>query len=477
MGFFNWFFGDERNPIMSNGGVSVQEYMDGGVAADTKMLLNLWSGADSTTNLASPIVYTPVAVPRSLVGTPSIQTDDKNTLEVFRGLAYYILDECPIITQTMLITGTAWRWAVWDENNSRVVWEHILDDEITNIEEDLRTGEIAGIWTDKNMQIAVGERGKENVRLERHITKSNITERWTGAVNKVEVRPNPFGFLPIPFSHDAPEKSWRGISIFARPYRTIKDNHEIQRNRDTILARFKPKMIQTVFNLNAWLVNNKLAKQTKDSAGNQVIDKVGRIDPFKAPLFVNTISRDNQTEKTEFIFLPSDATSQHTNAIKDNERRIIIGSGVPELFWGTLATGNAASTDAQARLGVEYIKAIQREMTNPYKQLIQQTLTLLGFMRFEQYQPFEAAWNSLDMLSATQRASVFAAYASAMATMMQSGTLTKQSMLYFSKLFFSEFPHETAEELVESIKEMITDVSSHVGQPQIDVGDLDGLTA
>jgi hypothetical protein len=213
MSFLDIFFGDGKDEKSGDqthysGGVHVTKHarQDGGAAARVGDLRALWAGSSSKTNLASPMAYVPVSVVRSLVGCPILISEDPRTQEKLNAIRRkYLVDEAPIITQTMLITGTAWRWAQWDSISGTWCIEAIADDEVAGFRQ-LENGEIAEMWLDKQ----VGYR-RENAllslpttyRLQRHITRDYIDIIYTGVVNKKERRLNYFHSFPIPFRRRA----------------------------------------------------------------------------------------------------------------------------------------------------------------------------------------------------------------------------------------------------------------------------------
>jgi hypothetical protein len=367
------------------------------------------------------------------VGVPVFSSADRVTQEWVDLFYPYVLDNAPIITQTKLITGTAWRFPLWDTRNRKVVWRAIPDDEIISIKTDIDTGEITDIYTEMQIERTREWFDKDVLLIKRHYNRDRILTDTEG--RKVE-RENYFGVMPLPFGHDCFEGEFRGTSIFARSYRTMKSTHDIIFNRDLILSTFKPKMVQTVLEasdkaVEAWKANNNIKEH---------------LDPFDHELFVNM-----QGEATQFLFLPSDATAQHTAAIENNVKRVILGSGVPELFYGSLATGTQAANDAQVRLAVEYTKDLRREDVSWYKDLINASARIYSYANAQRFAAIDTDYSALDMLSTVQRATVFSTYASGLSTLMTAGTLTPESAMYFTELFFSDYPHKTAEEFIDGM--------------------------
>jgi hypothetical protein len=370
------------------------------------------------------------------------------------------MDEGPVITQTMLVTGTAWRWARWSDKLRRLVWEAIPDDAIGSqgIETDPGTGEITAIHTDENIEFNGPDFRTRYARRKRSITPELITEEWTGDITSYTQYKNPFGFMPIPFGHDCWESDWRGQSVYGRIIRLVQDNHNIRRTRDETLGQFKPKLILEMENPGKFMENMKLYTNMKN----------GIFDPFEANAFLLTIG-----EKARFEFIPSDATAQYTAAIQENNKEIMIASGLPELLFGGLATGNYASTDSQIRAAVEYVKEIQREMTRPYQKLLNQSAHILSYMQFARAEPVEVKWGTLDMTSPEQRSRIIGAFAAAISTLLGNGSVSKEGALYFTKLMFEDYPAEDAAQYLAGINEMLTEHSSHVGQQLFEGGDMD----
>jgi hypothetical protein len=435
--------------------------LKGGLPSNEKLLRGIYDGGNQDFALASYILTDFVNLPRNLAGIPGVvaENDCENDNELLKQLTQLLIDEFPIIVKTMLIVGTAWRWARWSDKSRRLQWETIPDDAITQIIIDPDTEEITGIYTDE--QIEFGE-GAQNIRYanrRRHFTRENITEEWTGGVNKkIEYR-NPFGILPIPFGHDCWEGEWRGQSVFARALRLIKSTHDILYKRDEILSEFTPKLIQTIAGdegaVAIWRRNNGLA------------DKGAVFDPYGIDFILN-----QQGDTTDFRALPSDATAQYTAAIADNEKKIMMASDMPELFFGGLSTGTQAANDVQSRAAVEYIKSIQAETIKPLTELVNHSLRILAYTNFAKPPRVKIAFGAFDLMSAAQKAQIMGVYAGGLSSLMGSGALTPEGALYFTKLLFSDFPAQSKEDLMEGMKEMITEVGSRVGSAVFEAGDL-----
>jgi len=432
--------------------------MKGGFAANEKLLKGIYTGANQEFALSSYLVGGMIDVPKNLLGVPGVIPDQEQDDRLIKELNPLIVDEFPVMVGTMLIQGTAWRWARWSDKLHRLVWETIPDSSITQIIIDVDTGEIAELWIEEQIEYSKGQINTAYTTRTRHITRTLITEEWKGGINKSVQYKNPFGFMPVPFGHNCYEGEWRGNSVLGRVLRWLKSTHDIAYKRDEILSDFEPKIIQSIKNnVATWITNNTPPSER----GNK--DFV--LDPFGSRMFVN---QDGDT--TQFLFLNSDATTQHTTAIQDNERKIMKGSGTPELFFGGIATGNHASTETDRLLALEHVKGIRRELTKGTQELVNQSLTILAFMHFTQPPQVSIQWGNISLLSETQKAQIMGSYASAIVPLMGNGAISPEGAFYLTKELYPEFPAEDAEHLMTGLNEMIVQHSSKVGQPAFDMG-------
>ena len=434
--------------------------MDGGFATNAKLLKGIYTGSNQDFALSAYFSGGMVDVPKNLVGIPGIIPDEGEDDFLIKELMPLVIDEYPVMVATMLIQGTAWRWARWSDKLGRLVWENIPDESITSLIVDLDTGEITELWCEEQIEYNKGENEIANTTRKRHITRDLITEEWRGTVNKTIQYKNTFRFMPVPLGHNCYEGEWRGNSVYGRVLRWLKANHNIAYKRDEILSEFEPKIVQTVKDVKTWIQNN-----TKEIGIEEV-----QLDPFSRKLFVN-----QEGESTSYISLTSDATSQHTVAIKDNELKIIKGSGIPELFFGALATGNYASTETDRLLALEYVKGIRRELTKGTQEIVNQSLTILAFMRFSHAPRVSLQWGNVSLLSEMQKAQVMGSYASSIGSLLGNGAISKEGAFYFTKELYPEFPAEDPEHFMVGLDEMLIRHSSKVGQPLMDMGDIGAI--
>jgi len=429
--------------------------MKGGLAANEQLLKGLYTGSSQELALASYLSDGMVDVPKNMVGVPGIIQGKDQDDKLIKELMPLVIDEFPIMVATMLVEGTVWRWARWSDKLRKLTWEAIPDASVTSIIIDVDTGDITELYIEEQIEYNKSNTSTAYTTRKRHITQELITETWTGAIKKSVQYKNPFGFMPIPFGHRCYQGEWRGNSVYARVLRWMKSIHDIAYKRDEILSDFEPKISITTKDPGKWLKNNVPASERDNK--NYVLD------PFGNKLFIN-----GEGEKTEFLFLTSDATAQHTAAIKDNELKVIKGSGIPELFFGALATGNHASTETDVLITLEYVQGIRRELTKGVEELVNQSLKIMSFMRFTQPPKFSIQWGNLSLLSTMQKAQVMGSYASAIVPLLNNGSISSKGALFLTKLLYPEFPVEDEKSYLEGLSEMIVQHTSKLGQPTFD---------
>ena len=423
--------------------------MTGGMPANSDLLYGLYYGTIAELQFASPMANTPVSVPTNLIGIPTPKAPDKKTQEAIQSILDDQCDECPIIVQTYMLIGTAWRWCRYSQKLGRVIWEAIPDQSITDIEIDLDTNEINVVWDHVMFRYVDGYNQVKYAERKRRIGRDYIQIWYTNTSDKRELKNvkmnNPFGFIPIPFSHEPKEDEWRGHSIFARNLRLFKSTHDIQRGRDGILSKFKPKLVQKTNNPTDWLQNNGY---------NSISD----VDPFEDDFYINT----GETEDTNFLHLPADATRQHTEAINANNKLIVIGSGVPELFWPGLATGNHASTDTQKDLGIAYIHGLRRELNRSFALLFNQTLTIKGFMEQTRYSEASNDWDQFEMVSKEVQARIFQMFTQGLGAIINNASMGYDDIKYFIDKFYPDMPERNRNKIKGGMHELLTKHTLHL---------------
>jgi hypothetical protein len=442
MALFNWGQENRKKDLSKRQPLRPREVdATGGLPANEETLSGLYNGSLPELQFASAMAYTPINIPVSLVSIPTPKADGDNTKEAIKELIQLKSAEFPIITRTMLQMGTAWRWVRYDAKNRQLIWESIPDGSITDIEVDPSTFAIMAIYTNERFKVTSGESKTEYIERKRKITREKITVRWSGTGKNFgeTTSANPFGHMPIPFGHDCGENEWRGHSVYARGLRTMKASHEIMLKQCQILAEFNPKLIHSVASVEGWMDNNGYTDLSHASD-----------DVFESRMFLNK----KDSEKTEFIHLPTDATKAHADAIKTLDQRTIIASGVPEIFWGTLATGNEASVESHKDLAIQYIGSVREEMDASFEELFNNSLEVLAFVNMTSYTPVTNAWNAFDMVSVEVKAKIFQMVASGVSSLVTNASGTKDDVLFFLKQFYGALPEADVTRFSDGIKDM-----------------------
>lgn len=431
MGVKDWFsaFGGKRE-VQSDKKHSRQlrtRDTTGTIVANTALLEGLYHGTVPELQFASPFANVPINVPVALVGIPTPTADDDATKERLKLLIAEKTDEFPIIERDKLIYGTAWRWPRYDARRNLAVWEAIPDDCIEAIEYDVISGEIVAIYTHDKFTVSSGRDKTEQRERYRKITRERIEVKWVGPKGTLSDSSgaNPFGHLPRPFGHDCNNGEWRGHSVYGRILRVMKAYHEIKLKQMQILAEFNPKLIHNVSDVKEWMANN----------GYTSIDAIDS-DVFSSTFFLNK----QGAEKTEMLYLASDATGGHDKAAKELEKAMIVGSNIPELFWGGLATGNAASTDIQKDQVIQYIQSLQTEDSTQYEGIFNDSLEILSFVEMRSYGKCMMAWDKIDMMSEETKAKVLQTVAGAISSVVTSCGGTKDDVFWFWKKFYPGLP-------------------------------------
>jgi hypothetical protein len=408
--------------------------------ANEEMLRGLYHGDYKGLQFASPLTYPPIAIPVNMMGLPTPTSEDPRTQEVLNEIIAKMGERIPMLNRSMLLLGTAWRWPHFDADSGELVWDEIGDSIVSDILIDLRTGKPSAILTDEQIAISIAENQIAYVQRKRRFEAGQVVVQWMGqkpASVQDYTAANVAGILPICFAHDTDEGEIRGHSSLARVIRQLKDYHDIDYRVSETLAKFRPKQKQKVKNLAEWLKNNFGGDNPEALALLDIAD--------------NDFILITEGEDTDFIFMPEGATAAHEKALERKFLMIVEGSGIPELAWGPLATGNHASTDEDKQLLISYVDDLRRESNRPYYDLIAASLRLLSIVRGENYKPFKMGWNKLESISADMKSQIFARFAQALMQMSGAAAMTVEQMHKLWTLNYPETEPGTFDEFVKGI--------------------------
>ncbi len=445
---FSWFFTrqpqDQRDPSKNPPRRPAPRDLTGGFAANEDALWGLYRGTWPGLQFASPLARVPVDVPTQMMGLPTPRSADKRTQEALDEITAWMAERIPKLHKAAFVTGTAWRWPRWDAAALALVWEEIRDSAVSDILLGVDSGKARAILTDEEFVLSVDENRTVTVRRKRRFDLQRVSVTWAGQVpadaRDVTAR-NVIGILPIAFAHDAMEGEFRGCSEYSPYLRDLKDYHDIDYMRSTILTKFRPKQKQSVEDVKEWCKNN---------LGTDDVSQLAEYDVAESDLVINRFGK----EETDYEFMPADATAPHEKALQNKFWKIFEGSRVPEMFWGGLAQGNHASADVQMQQLVTYVDDLRRGWNRPYADLYGASLRLLSLVRMETYQPFTMGWNRLEAISAEAKSQIFARFCQATASAIASGAMTKPMLYELWKQNYPELDPGTQDEFEAGITSM-----------------------
>jgi len=405
--------------------------------------------------LAGSMCHTPIAVPVWLMGVPipKVENNPKIQEELYEIVKNNILNmyqnhkECHI-------DGTTWIYPFYSTEKMQVVWQFIQDDTITDIIKDIITGEIIKIITDEEITVSTGYDKTASIRRQRIFTRQRIDIKYLSGTSAIPAelkdksQRNTFGIMPIPFSNNKDSDETRGHSDFERILSDLKNYHDIDLKESKLLSRFDPKMVQDVSDRDQWLENNGYKTPGADDADLSELD-IGAID-----LIFNVHDR----EKTEFIF-PDRAYEAYEAKLRSIFRKIVEGSGIPEILWGTKVEGNKASADIQMDLVVDLVKDKRRQKDNSYQKLFEDSLKLemaANMLIGTEYE-ITIEWDSLDAINEETKSVIFKNFADAISKLTSAAGITKEQEY---KLWVDLYPQVT-EDKYEDFKKGLTEMARH----------------
>jgi hypothetical protein len=443
-GSFSWSSGKENaTPTRMPARRPAPRDMTGDKPVNEEMLRGLYHGDYRGLQFASPLAFTPIARPVSMMGLPTPTSEDERTQEVLDEIVAMMADRIPKLHRTFALLGTAWRWPRFDIDSGALVWEELPDSIVSDILVDLVTGRPGAILTDEQIAISIAENQVVYIQRKRRFDPAQVTVRYFGqkpqSIQDFTAR-NVAGILPCVFAHDADEGEIRGHSALARIIRDLKDYHDIDYRVSEILTKFLPKQVQSTDDVGKWCENNL---GTSDPSSLVDYDVAG------SDLVIN-----RKGEETDYKHLPEEATAAHEKTLERKYYKIIEGSGIPELFWGPLATGNHASTETDYQQAIGYVEGLRRELDRPYHELFAASLRILSIVRGENYQPFEVKWNLLESVSAETKSKIFQAFAAGVSSLAGSATITKPMLYKIWKMNYPESTDATFEEFIAGMEEM-----------------------
>lgn len=395
--------------------------------ANSELTKGLYHNSFPGMKLAGSLAYAPIATPVAFMGIPVPVTDDEEQQKVIEETIEFFFSQFSSIHTQGNREGTIWVWPKYSAKLKKLLWEFIPDVVVTDIIEDIHTRELLKIITDEEIQITTDYNTVVNVRRIREFTKKKVTVKWSGSVPEGvddESYRNPVGILPIPFANNKDAEEHRGHSDYERIIPDLKDYHDIDYAQSSMLAKFKVKQVQYFgSSVKEWLDNNGY-------------DTIADIEIDKTDFIMNRVD----DEKTEFIF-PSNAYQAYEAALKRKFKKIVEGSGMPEILWGIATDGNHASAENDMDTFIMYVKEKRQQYNDPYLQLFNASFLLLNLAGITNFVPaLKIRWNDLTAVGEKAKAEIFQLFAKGVSDLVSSAGATKEQL---RKLWAELYPEIT----------------------------------
>ncbi len=381
--------------------------------------------------LAGGLAFNPIAIPVYFMGYPVIK-DEALQDEIDNLIETRVNDMQQIHVQDHR-EGTIWIYPKLKDG--ALIWEQIPDETVSDIIRDIDSGEVLAIITDEDLRVTVGFNENVTVRRTRRFTENRVTVTYTGGQIPEQLKDrtmrNPVGILPIAFSNNNDGDEVRGHSDYERILPDLKDYHDISLARSEMLAKFKVKMLQQVANVKDWLTNNGY-------------DDISEIDISTIDLIMNL-----EDESTAFAF-PSQANQTYKDTLSQIFKKIVEGSGIPEIAWGLKTQGNMASVEENMSILLMYVADKRRQKTEQYKALYTASLRLLGF----EDPDITVGWDDFDSMSQKEQVAVFASFAEGVAKLAGAAMFTKEQIFAFWQMWYPKQTEEDFDEFVAGLSDM-----------------------
>jgi len=390
--------------------------------------------------LAGALAFNPIAIPVWFMSLPIAESDNEADQE----LLTQITDQFSSLMKQIHIEchrdGTVWIHPFYSTKDNRLHWEIIPDGSVINIVRDIQTKRIVQLDVDEELTIATKKGKNANVRRTRTFTAEKIIEVWTGDVVAAELKSKSYrnitGELPIPFANNADATEVRGHSDYERIIYDMKDYHDIDLMQSKTLAKFNIKMTQKVKDVKSYLANNGFSSIA--DVDIPAIDFIMNVDG----------------EETDLLE-PARSYEAYESALKRKFRKMVEGSGIPEICWGIKTQGNHASAEEQMGMLIQFVQDKREQLNNVYARLFTASIKLLGItgMRTD-LGTITVTWGSLDELSAATKAEVFKNFAEGVSKLVESAGMTKAQLYRLWDNLYPEATKETLEEFIEGISFM-----------------------
>ncbi len=421
--------------------------------------------------MSSSIGYTAISIPIWWMGLPTPTPADENDEQTAEELAVMVEAFASAITSLHTQChrdGTIWILPVWDANKGVLAWEFIPDNTVTDIIRNINNGEIQEVWTSEKVKITTAfDKTAEFTRV-RKFAKDKITIKYSdiqgtipaGLKDKTMV--NPVGALPVPFANNADYNDVRGHSDYERILPILKQYHDLSFASASTLAKFKTKLVMTVQEPKKWLA----------SAGGSENVNVENMD-----LVMLTSGSAGASSETASLLSADKAIEPYLKKQEQLFLMIVESLGIPELFFGGMATGNHASVEESQASLVKLVKDKQSRKNKAYTRLFTDSLKLqrLATMNSRPVEEVNMGWGELDSLSEKTKADIFASFSKAAASLVSSNSITKAQLYELWKELYPKATEGSFEEFDAGLKDMaqLNQFASMSYSEGLDSGDED----
>ncbi len=427
---FNWRSAEKHNPTKQDRRNPAPIDWTDGMQVNRSLTTGLYHNQYTGMKLAGSLAFNPIAIPVWFMGLPVPESADEQTQEKLAAMMADFGGMCKQLHIECHRDGTVWVWPHYSASAKRLIWEVIPDESVQSIVRSAETGEIVELYVAEQLTVSLDDQRTATAIRTRIFSADRIIERWSGQALPEQIKGkamrNVSGILPIAFANNADAREVRGHSDYERIIYDLKDYHDIDLMQSTILAKFTPKML--------WYVSN-----AKDALANNGYDSISEIDISAADLFLPIY----QKEEISFAF-PQNAYEAYESVLKRKFRKIVEGSGIPEICWGIKTEGNHASAEEQMGMLVQFVQDKREQITHAYEKLFNASLRIMSIVDMASYDlGASVAWGSLDGLSEKTKAEIFSLFASGVSSLVSSAGASKQQLY---SLWDRLYPESTTED-------------------------------
>ncbi len=392
------------------------------IVANTELLWQLYENEAAGFKLGGFLNSGGIDIPINFCGIPSavIENEDrqKEITEVLKPFGQTFQD----IMRNTHICGTQWIYPRYDARNDKIVIDSYSDDSVT-IYRDPVYGDIEKlvVSTQENYLNSTGNSVCVTKKVE--FTRSKITTTFENAQHVVglknRVNRNVIGILPINFTNRAKKGSFRGVSDYVRVMPYTKGYHKIMLSMLNQMTDFKAKLVQSIgeASADAWC---------KNQGFNDLKSWIAGADPKNAKFILN-----KGDQKTEYVF-PKGVSDDYLKTLEQLYYNMIIGWGIPELFWGLKQPGNHATAEEAMTTLINTVNTKRNQNEAKYLILIEKILWLDSKSKFQNTaDEIRITWGQLDSVSDVSRSEIFKNFCEGISKAFTAGIMTVEQAYKF----------------------------------------------